>query len=214
MVGIVVFGLAILSSDAPLLTVHHLKNVAAADAAAALGTYSMGAWKCTAEPVTNCVCAVASLRCQAHIHSLIAQLDAPPRQFAISVRLLRGDPLGSREEGTLEVDNAFNLQVLANQEGMVSVGQSIVVGSERIDLGDCVRVTASPLEKGKLQLRIALEHGTLRKGDKNGAAYRVDHIRRVCEVKLGELRRVRIGPRAKKETWLEIEAREVTSTSE
>jgi hypothetical protein len=188
--------------------------VAAADAAAALQLYSRGACKVTAEPLTNKVLLVGPLRWHATLHTIITRLDAPPRQFAISVSLMRGDPLGRRDEGTLEVDNAFNLQVLANQEGMVSVGQWIVVGGERIDLGDCVRVTASPVEKGKLQLRIALQHGTLGKGDKNSAAYRVDHIRSVCEVKLGELRRVRIGPRAKKETWLEIEAREVTSNAD
>jgi hypothetical protein len=213
MVGFLTLGLTVLAIDAPVARAYHLQNVAAIDVAAAVTSFLHGpCFNLTAEPVTNSVCVSGPLRYHVCFRKMIIALDAPPREFAIRLTLLQGDPLGSREAGTIEVLTSANLQTVERQEGDVSVGQTLPVGSRSVEVGVRLRVLPEPLPSGKIKLRIDSELGTVIQHSGDGISYRTENIIQNCEVKLGEMSRIRVAPRAKKEKWLEVLVTEVTAS--
>jgi hypothetical protein len=138
--------------------------------------------------------------------------DPKGRQFETDLRLLRGDPHGSTEKGTVEVLTRPTLRALARQEARVSVGQTVRVAGELRDVGNTFRVVVEPAAGGKVRLRVTaqvtevVEDPTTRQPAVRTVVERTTFTR---EAKLGETLRVRVGKPGKTETWVELRAREV-----
>lgn len=134
------------------------------------------------------------------------------RQFETELRLLRGDPRGSTEKGTVAVLTQPTLRALEKQEARVSVGQTVRVAGELRDVGNTFWVIAEATAKGKVRLRITVkaeevvEDPTTRQPAVRTVIERTTFTR---EAKLGETLRVRVGKPGKTETWVELRAREV-----
>jgi hypothetical protein len=133
------------------------------------------------------------------------------RQFQIDLRLLRGDPRGSPEQGTAEVLTRPTLQMLEKQEGRVFVGQEVRVAGAVLEVGNSFRAVAESAAGGKVRLRVTVEMSEVieNPATRMPAAVRTERATFTREVKPGEKLRVRLGKRAGKETWVELRAREV-----
>ncbi|HJZ58493.1 MAG TPA: hypothetical protein VKE74_26360 [Gemmataceae bacterium] len=87
-----------------------------------------------------------------------AQAEAfPPPQFHITATVFKGDPLGSRAEGTVEVLSRPQIQVLPGQTGCVQVGGQVPVlrGTQAIEYnptGLRLKVTPQPRPDGTVLL--------------------------------------------------------------
>lgn len=139
--------------------------------------------------------------------------DTKAKQYHIELALKRGDPLGSPQAGTVEVLTRPQVRTLEKQAARVVVGQSVPVGDNKsiefLEVGHSITVLPEPTEGGTIRLRIEVELSELKARGDDHAAVRADRYLCVREVTPGELMRIRLGPRAKTETWLEVTAREV-----
>jgi hypothetical protein len=139
-----------------------------------------------------------------------ADPSAKGRQIQIELRLLRGDPLGSPEQGTAKVLTRPTLQMLEKQEGRVFTGQRVRVAGEMRGVGNGFRAVAESAAGGKLRLRVTVELSRVVEDPTTGQpAVRTELAHFTREAKPGEMLRVRVGKRAGKETWVEMRAREV-----
>jgi hypothetical protein len=136
-------------------------------------------------------------------------IPASPKKYQIDVSLLQGDPLGSREAGTIEFLSRPTMLALEKQEACVAASQSVPVAGEPIDVGYRLRLVAEPAAEGKVRVRVSMELTTVAESRDDQGSVRVHRTIYVREVGLREALRLRVGERSKKETWLELKVQEV-----
>lgn len=132
-----------------------------------------------------------------------------PRVFYFDLALKRGDPLGHPRDGTVEILTRPQVMTAEKQEARVLIGQSFFVGGDYLDVGSTIAILPEATAAGKLRLRLTVELSELVASGDDHATVRADRYLCVREVAAGELVRIRLGPRVKTETWLELTAREV-----
>jgi hypothetical protein len=136
-------------------------------------------------------------------------IPAGPRQFQIDVSLLQGDPLGSREAGTIVALSRPTLRALEKQEACVHVAQLVDVVGESVGVGYRLRLVVEPAAEGKVRMRVFVELTTVADKRDDQGRVRVDRNIYVREARLGETLRLRVANRSKKETWVELRVQEV-----
>ena len=179
-------------------TVYKLRNTAAADVAAAITKSASGKpFNITPEPISNTLFISGTAADVVRFIEQISALDVAPDQFFISATLCEGDPLGSKAAGTLKV--------LAEPKLMVtdkSTGGFRVAGRPETT-GVMLEVRAEKVESGKVRLRITVERTTA-EGTNDDFVRTQVKTETTRELRDGETTRLRVGPKAEKETWVEL----------
>jgi hypothetical protein len=138
--------------------------------------------------------------------------EPPPRQIQISLTMKQGDPLGSREEGTLKVLAEPRLVTLERQPGSFLSGGEVRIGGEMVHVGKLVKVTAEKVADGRLLLGVVLEHTDLSDRREDSAQFQTSRAIYSRTVKPGEVLRLRWGKNTPgPQTWAELSVREVTT---
>src|SRR5437016_4879326 len=109
------------------------------------------------------------------------------KQVMISVRLCEGDPLGSREEGTLKVQAEPRLITLDNQScSFLRCGEmAIPDGPDNVQfLEHGLRVDCKPqvLKDGKIRLDIAVTNSKLETAEDGAPIINSENVRTITEM--------------------------------
>lgn len=176
--------------------VYKLRNTAAADVAAAVGKASPGT-AVTPEPVSNSILLSGSFTRFARARAMIAAMDVAPAQVFISATICEGDPLGSKAAGTLKILSEPKLMVSDKQTG------AFRVAGQPDTTGVMFQARVEMTESGKVRLRVTTERVTAQETGDEGQVTLVKTVT-TRELRDGETTRLRVGPKAEKETWVEL----------
>jgi hypothetical protein len=134
----------------------------------------------------------------------------PPRQIQIGCVLKQGDPLGSREEGTLKVIGEPKLVTLENREASFLSGGEVMVAGELVPFGREIRFLPQRAEGGRVKLRVVLEHTEVVENRENSLRTQTSRSLHVRTVKFGEVLRLRWDNNASgPQTWAEVSVHDV-----
>lgn len=130
----------------------------------------------------------------------------PPKQLRFDVLIFQGDPLGSKEAGTLEVLMRPQLVTLETQRGLVQAGQQypVKIDDKVSDYtpGVTVEITPGTVKDGKVRIDVTMTKSTVAENSKEKVQFNTESTRIITTVKLGEVVKLRCG----KETWIELSA--------
>jgi hypothetical protein len=142
--------------------------------------------------------------------------DQPPpgKQLQFNVRVLEGDPLGSREAGTLKVLAEPRLITLENRPfSFVSGGELPVTDGESVQFqsfGRMIEGKPGAVKDGKVRLDITLSSTTIGERTKDRIQLHSESTRTITTVRLGEVVKLRWGKGGtEKQTWAELSVVEV-----
>jgi hypothetical protein len=142
--------------------------------------------------------------------------DQPPpaKQLQFNVRVFEGDPLGSREAGTLKVLAEPRLVTLENRPfSFVSGGELPITDGESVQhqpFGRMIEGKAGALKDGKVRLDITLSNTTIGERTEDRVQLHSESTRTITTVRLGDIVKLRWGKGStKKQTWAELSVEEV-----
>lgn len=142
--------------------------------------------------------------------------DQPPpgKQLQFNVRVLEGDPLGSREAGTLKVLAEPRLVTLENRPfSFISGGELPITDGESVQyqpFGRMIEGKAGAVKDGKVRLDITLSNTTIGERTEDRIQLHRESTRTITTVRLGEVVKLRWGKGgAEKQTWAELSVEQV-----
>jgi hypothetical protein len=138
----------------------------------------------------------------------------PAKQLQINVRVFEGDPLGSREAGTLKVLAEPRLVTLENRPfSFVSGGEMAVTGGEGVSFprfGRLIEGKAGAVKDGKVRLDLTLSHTTVAERTEGRVQLHTESTRTITTALLGEVVKLRWGKGGtEKQAWAELSVEEV-----
>jgi hypothetical protein len=146
--------------------------------------------------------------------TLAGDKPAPGKQLQVNLRVFEGDPLGSREAGTLKVTAEPRLVTSENRRFTFLDGGEIAVTDgecvEFVQFGRMIEGRTGTVKDGKVRLDVTLSNTIL--GDRTEERIRThtESMRTVTSVRLGEVVKIRWGKgRANKQVWVELSVEEI-----
>src|SRR5262249_55180467 len=133
----------------------------------------------------------------------LADQPAKEKKFLFNLLLSRGDPLGSREAGTIEDLSRPTMTANEKQQSWTWIVQQVMVAGKSVDVGPKMEVFAESTPSGKIRVRVAVEVTEVLENGETQSSIHTERSLHVREVKAGELVRLRVGKRSKQQTWLE-----------
>jgi hypothetical protein len=138
----------------------------------------------------------------------------PGKQLLFNVRVFEGDPLGSREAGTLKVLAEPRLVTLENRPfSFVSGGDIPVTDGESVQFqpfGRMVEGKPGAVKDGKVRLDITLSNTTIGERTEDRIQLHSESTRTITTVRLGEVVKLRWGKGSTdKQTWAELSVEEI-----
>src|SRR5947209_6292935 len=135
--------------------------------------------------------------------------DAPKKtQYLIDVLLFEGDPLGSREAGTLKIVAEPRQVTTEKRESSFHSGGIVKLDGDEVPFGVDVKLTPERGEEGTIRLKIVLEYTELLSHSEDSVQLQSDRARFVRTVKPGEVLRLPFGKPADHRRWVELTVRE------
>jgi hypothetical protein len=136
------------------------------------------------------------------------------KQLQFNLRVFEGDPLGSREAGTLKVVAEPRLITLEKGSfSFVSGGEVAVTGIDGVQFVQSGRVLEGKPEAvkdGKIRLDITLSNTTVGKRTQEHIQLDTETSRTITTVRLGEVVKFRWGKgSADKQAWVELSVAEI-----
>ena len=135
-----------------------------------------------------------------------------PPQFQLDLVILQGDPLGSREAGTLKVLAESKLVAREKRPASFLTGGQVFSGGEFVDFGHKITVVSERAEDGAIRLHVVLEYTELQDQTEDSASFQTSQRRYTRAVKPGESVKLRWGKQSERQTWVELSVREVESS--
>jgi hypothetical protein len=143
-----------------------------------------------------------------------ANEPAPERQFLLHMRVSEGDPLGSREAGTLKVLAEPNVVALAGHPFSVLSGGEITITDHdgtKIPqfFGLKVEGKAGAVDDGKVRLDLTLSNTTVREQTEQRVQIHTESMRTIATVRLGEVVKFHWGKAdSDRQAWMELSVEE------
>lgn len=139
---------------------------------------------------------------------------SPAKQLQLNLRVLEGDPLGSREAGTLKVVADPRILTLENRPASFVSGGEIAVtdgdGMQLIQLGRMVEVKPGAVKDSKVRLDITLSNTTIAERTEERIQVHTESTRMISTVRLGEVVKFRWRKgSADRRVWVELTVEEV-----
>jgi hypothetical protein len=136
------------------------------------------------------------------------------KQLLFNLRVCKGDPLGSREAGTLKVEAEPRLLTLENRPfSFVSGGEIAVTDGDSVEFvqsGWMIEGKAGTVKDGKVRLDITLSNTTVEERTEERIQLRTESRRTISAVRLGEVLKLRWGKgSAERQAWVELSVEEV-----
>ncbi len=135
----------------------------------------------------------------------------PGVQYSIEIDVLKGDPLGSKAEGTISQLSAPRIRTVSNQAAQIQIGQEVPVPLPGGKLafkptGINMKLTPSSQPDGSIVLAIEAEvTEVLPTRGQATPSFSTKSVQTSRKVKSGDLIRVRIGAdSATDQTWAEL----------
>jgi hypothetical protein len=135
---------------------------------------------------------------------------APAKQLQFNLVVYEGDPLGSREAGTLKVVAEPRLVTLENRPFAFLHGGEIAVPDSAkavqfVEFGRRIDGKPGVVEDGKVRLDITLSNTTVGEGTEERRQFHTESTRTLTTVRLGEVLKLRWGKgNADKQAWVEL----------
>jgi hypothetical protein len=139
---------------------------------------------------------------------------SPGKQLQFNVRVFEGDPLGSRQAGTLKVLAEPRLVTLENRPfSFVSGGEILIKDGEGVQFqtfGRTIEGKPGAVKDGKVRLEITLSNTTVGERTEDRIQLHSESTRTITTVRLGEVVKLRWGKgSADKQIWAELSVEEV-----
>lgn len=137
------------------------------------------------------------------------------KQLQFNVRVFEGDPLGSRESGTLKVLAEPRLVTLENHRFSFIVGGQIPVpDGESVQFhqfGRMIEGKPGAIKDGKIRLDITLVNTTVGEQTEERIQLHSESTRTITTIRLGEVVKLRWGKKASadRQVWVELSVEEV-----
>ena len=136
------------------------------------------------------------------------------KQLQFNLRVFAGDPLGSREAGTLKVVAEPRIITFEKRSfSFVSGDEITVTGSDGVQIIQAGRVLEGrpgTVEDGKVRLDVLLSNTTVGKRTKEYTQLHTETSRTITTARLGEVVKFRWGKgSADKQVWAELSVEEV-----
>jgi hypothetical protein len=131
-----------------------------------------------------------------------------PPQYQIKLSLRQGDPLGSREEGTLKILAEPTLITMDGREATFVSGGQIYVENEFVGAG--LKVSVTPMQADqRIKLRLTLERTEVVEEREDTLLLQSSQARYIRVVEPGQVLKLRWGKSSVPQTWVELSAREL-----
>jgi hypothetical protein len=139
----------------------------------------------------------------------------PSKQLLFNMRVFEGDPLGSREEGTLKILAEPRLVTLENRPiSFVSGGEIAVTDGENVQFhqfGWMIEGKPGAVKDGKVRLDLTLSNTTVGERSEERIQLHTESTRTITTTRLGEVVKLRWGKGSHdRQTWVELSVEEVT----
>jgi hypothetical protein len=136
------------------------------------------------------------------------------KQLQFNLLVLEGDPLGSREAGTLKVIAEPRLVTLENRPFSFLSGGEIAVNDggsvQFVEFGRMIKGKAGTVKDGKVRLDLTLSNTTVGERTEERIQLHTDTSRTITTVRLGEIVKLRWGKgSADRQTWAELSVEEI-----
>ena len=136
------------------------------------------------------------------------------KQLLFNVRVFEGDPLGSREAGTLKVSAEPRLVTHENRPFSFMSGGEIAVndgeGVQLVQVGRMIVGKPGAVKDGKVRLDITLSNTTFGQGNEGRTQLQTESTRTITTIRLGEVLKLRWDKgSADKQAWAELSVEEV-----
>lgn len=135
---------------------------------------------------------------------------AEETQYVIDVAFYEGDPLGSRDEGTLKLLAQPRLITLAGQDVQFLSGGQVLVGGEHVSFGLLMKFKCKPTDDGQIRLNATTELGErIDPKDETVVGIQSEKVVFSRTMKPGQTIKFRVGKPAKPEfqKWVEMTVR-------
>ena len=135
-------------------------------------------------------------------------------KLEIDVKVLAGDPLGSREAGTIQCLSQPQMWLTDKQEGTASSGQRVKVNGEEVLVGTTVKITPvtgkdANGKDGSIQLKCFFEYSQVVSCFGDELVLQATQGSCTRGVKAGEIMRFQLGKCSEGQMWVELTVREV-----
>jgi hypothetical protein len=135
--------------------------------------------------------------------------DTPKeKQYQIDVKVLEGDPLGSREEGTVHPLAQPCIVAVEKQEANVLVGQTVKLDGEEILAGVQIKIIPDRGKEGTIRLNMVFKCTEIVSEKEDSLLLQSNEARYFRTVKPGEVLRLKMGKSAEGQRWVELTAKE------
>jgi hypothetical protein len=151
------------------------------------------------------------------VANVTARADEPrqPLLHQINVSLQSGDPLGSREAGTIELHAQPAIVTVDGQtatfvtgDGIEVSGNTMCVNCDNNSKCFLLRVTPARQQDGSIQLRVEMIQKKVVDRDRQDVSFQINQSRYTRMVQLDEVVRLRVGKIGDSETWVELSVTE------
>jgi hypothetical protein len=147
----------------------------------------------------------------------LAEHGKPVRasQVLCKLRVLSGDPIGSKEKGTLEILAQPNLTMPEHCRCSVFTGSEIAVpdgadGVEFVEIGHRVQIKTGAVKGGEIYLDITYTSTYAEDPTPERLRLHTESVRVTGTYKLGEMIKLSLSPRpADKQQWVELVVEEI-----
>lgn len=136
------------------------------------------------------------------------------KQLQFNLRVFEGDPLGSRETGTLKVVAEPRIITLEKRSFSFASGDEVAVtgsdGVQYVQSGQVLEGKPGAVKDGKIQLDITLSNTTVGKRTQGHIQLHTEMSRTITTVRLGEVVKLRWGKgTTDKQAWVELSVAEI-----
>lgn len=128
--------------------------------------------------------------------------------YEVDCKLWKGDPKGSRKEGTQKLTSAPKMAMDSGEKGSLLIGGQFLVGGKLVPVGREISVVSSKEANGCVKVTVVLElHAVVGQGANRKVESKQEET--TATVQLGEPVRVKIaGKDPKQSDWVEVTVRE------
>jgi hypothetical protein len=138
--------------------------------------------------------------------------DTPKEtSYRFDIKVLEGDPLGSRQDKTQEVVSQPQILAYENCEGTVETGHLVQLDGEEVFVGAKLRIKPQRAKDGAVRLSMVFKYTEIISEKEDSLLLQSNQDRYVRTVKPGELLRLKIGKMGKSaegQRWVELTLRE------
>jgi hypothetical protein len=148
-------------------------------------------------------------------HSTLGKETATSvKQLEFNLRIFVGDPLGSREAGTLKLLAEPRLVTLENRPFYFASGGETAVpsveGVRRVHVGLRVEGKAGTIKSGRVQIDITLSNTTVKDLAKDKFQIQNESIQTITKVRLGETVKLRwASANCQHQAWAELSVEQI-----